>query len=105
MEAILIHQYLQQSKVKSHQLRQAEEPDDKKQEEVPMSAVITGYVISGLVTVYAAYLSWSCNTANNVDMVEKVIRAIFAALFSWSYLIIYFIFWRTDCNLIKTKRK
>lgn len=49
-------------------------------------------VIGLLIGIYAAYLSWTCNTAKGVDTVGKVIYAIFAFIFGLFYLIYYALF-------------
>lgn len=46
-------------------------------------------IFSLLIGFYAAYLSWTCNTAKGVDTTEKVIYAIFAYIFGFFYLIYY----------------
>jgi hypothetical protein len=51
-----------------------------------------------LLGIFAAYLSWTCNTVKGVDTVGKVIYALFAFLFGGFYLIYYLIFNR-PCNV------
>jgi hypothetical protein len=59
------------------------------------------YAVSLAVCVYAVYLSWSCNTAAGVNVVLKVVYAIFAFIFGLLYLIFYFIFRAGTCNTLK----
>lgn len=58
-------------------------------------------VISFLIGIYAAYLSWTCNTATGVELPLKVIYAIFAYCFGTLYLIYYFLVRAEFC---KTKK-
>lgn len=44
-----------------------------------------------IIGIYAAYLSWTCNTAKGVDTVGKVIYSFFAFIFGGFYLIYYFL--------------
>lgn len=45
----------------------------------------------------AAYLSWSCNTKEGVEVLLKVLYAFFAGVFNIFYLIYYFIVKRGTC--------
>lgn len=53
-----------------------------------------------LIGILAAYLSWTCNTAQGLGTPEKVIYALFAYLFGGFYLIYYF-FVRYPCGFPK----
>ena len=57
-------------------------------------------LISLLIFGLAVYLSWTCNSKNTpgMDVVEKVVRAGFAGMFGFFYLIIYFLVWADQCN-------
>jgi hypothetical protein len=59
-----------------------------------------GSLISLAIFIGAIYLSWTCNTNCEPTMsaVVKGVRAFFAGLFGWMYLITYFLFWSTGCN-------
>jgi hypothetical protein len=61
-------------------------------------------LVSLVIFVAAIYLSWTCNTNCEPTMSTAVkgIRAFFAGMFGWLYLITYFIFWSTQCNKCKT---
>lgn len=48
-------------------------------------------VLGLLIGIYAAYLSWTCNTVKGVDTVGKVIYSIFAFMFGGIYLLYYFL--------------
>jgi flagellar basal body-associated protein FliL len=51
--------------------------------------------------IYAAYLSWSCNSLTNMNVFGKCFFAFFAFLWGFSYLISYvFMRWR-DCAYIR----
>lgn len=54
-------------------------------------------VITFLLSIYAVYVSWNCNTANEVNAILKTIYALFAFMFGWLYLIIHYIF--SSCKL------
>ena len=45
-----------------------------------------------LVSFYAVYLSWSCNTMKKVDLLLKLIYAFFAFLFGMPYVLFYAVF-------------
>ena len=62
-------------------------------------------LLSFAIFIAAIYLSWTCNTncEPTMDSVVKGIRAFFAGMFGWLYLIIYFLFWSTGCNKCVTK--
>jgi hypothetical protein len=53
------------------------------------------------VSIYAVYLSWSCNTAAGVNVVLKVVYAFFAFIFGLLYLIFYLIFRAGACKNLK----
>jgi hypothetical protein len=78
--------------------------DAPKKEEEPAEqpAMTAGDVVTMLIgliiSVYAAYLSWECNSAMNVGVVLKVVYALFAALFGMIYLIFYVIFRAGTCS-------
>jgi hypothetical protein len=61
---------------------------------------IFGQLISLAIFVFAAYLSWSCNTncLPSMSGIEKGFRAFFAGFFGTLYLIIYLISWSTGCR-------
>lgn len=54
-------------------------------------------IFSLLIGIFAAYLSWSCNTAKGIDTVPKVIYSIFAFFFGTLYLIYYAMFRAGRC--------
>lgn len=54
-------------------------------------------LFSLLIGVFAAYLSWSCNTAKGIDTVPKVIYSLFAFFFGFLYLIYYALFRAGRC--------
>ena len=57
-------------------------------------------LISFAIFIAAIYLSWTCNTNCEPSMSSAVkgIRAFFAGMFGWMYLVVYFLFWSTGCN-------
>jgi hypothetical protein len=58
---------------------------------------IVWWLISFLISVYAVYVSWNCNTASDVNVILKTIYALFAFMFGWVYLLIHYIF--SSCKL------
>lgn len=61
-------------------------------------STIIQLLISLTFSVYAVYLSWTCNTALGKDVFLKVIFALFAGLFGFWYLIFYYMFSSAGCN-------
>lgn len=59
-----------------------------------------GGVFNILIFAVAAYLSWSCNTRcyRGMGVLEKSVRAFFAGVFGLIYLLLYVIFWSSDCG-------
>jgi len=57
-----------------------------------------GFMISFIIGVYAAYLSYTCNTKENMDCGMKVIYAILAYIFGLLYLLYYFLFRNEHCS-------
>lgn len=49
------------------------------------------------VSIFAVYLSWTCNTKQDENVVLKVIYALFAFIFNIFYLIYYYLFRRSSC--------
>ena len=61
-----------------------------------------------LIIIYAARLSWRCNSkcSPEMDLLEKSLRALIAGIFSFFYLIVYYFLsfftpngtWSSQCN-------
>lgn len=47
------------------------------------------------ICIYAAYLSWSCNTAKKISLPIKVFYSFFAFIFGLFYVVFYAIFKET----------
>jgi hypothetical protein len=58
-----------------------------------------GNIIALLIGGYAAYLSYTCNTRNNVDEPLKVVYAVLAFFFGLLYLIYYLLFRSDYCSV------
>lgn len=86
----------------SSDTKTAVKPTPKPSKEVSILIAVV-QIISIAVGCFAAYLSWTCNTLTETNIVLKVIFAIFAFLFGFIYLIIYFIFRWGDCRYIREK--
>jgi hypothetical protein len=63
----------------------------EKKEQVVSSFNIVSFIIS----VFAVYLSWTCNTAAGMHVVMKVIYGFFAFIFGFLYLM-YYLLVRSD---------
>lgn len=56
-----------------------------------------GLAMPVIISAYAAYLSYECNSKLNVPEFQKIIFAILAAIFGFFYLIYYFLFRYDTC--------
>ena len=59
-----------------------------------------GFMISIFIGAYAAYLSYTCSTKENVECATKVIYAILAYIFGLFYLLYYFLFRNEYCSTL-----
>ena len=55
-------------------------------------------LVSILISIFAAYLSWTCN--KNVGTGMRVIYAFFAYMFGLTYLILFAIFRQGECKKV-----
>ena len=60
-------------------------------------ATVVSSIIGVLIGMYAAYLSWSCNSAIGLDTPIKVFYAFWAFFFGLLYLIFYVLFRAGTC--------
>lgn len=51
------------------------------------------------ISALSIFLSWSCNTALGNPIVLKLVYATFAFIFGLLYLIVYAVFFRTECKM------
>lgn len=65
---------------------------------------ILSFILGVVIGIYAAYLSWQCNTAMNYSTFLKVIFAIFAYIFGLVYLILYLVMRYDTCKVIGKKK-
>jgi hypothetical protein len=63
------------------------------------------FIIGVIIGLYAAYLSWMCNSKVGYHMVFKVIFAVFAYLFGLVYLILYLVMKWDVCYVLKAPVK
>jgi len=65
-------------------------------EEAPLLASIVSFIIF----VFAAYLSWNCNSKCTPLMtgIEKIIRSFIAGMFGTLYILIYLLSWSAGCS-------
>ena len=59
-----------------------------------------GFMVSFLIGIYAGYLSYTCNTKQDIDCAIKVIYAILAYIFGLFYLLYYFLFRNEYCSTL-----
>ena len=64
-----------------------------------VAASIIGSFISFFIGIYALYLSWSCNTKENVSGIGKVFFAFWAWFFGIFYLLYYWIARSRQCQI------
>jgi len=57
-----------------------------------------GLVLSIIIGAYASYLSYECNSKNNVPEMQKIVFAILSYIFGLFYLIYYFLFKYDSCR-------
>ena len=57
-----------------------------------------GTILTIVIGSYAAYLSYSCNTKNNVSEIHKIFFAVLSYIFGLIYLLYYFLFRYDNCN-------
>jgi uncharacterized protein YacL len=65
---------------------------------------ILSFVLGVIIGLYAAYLSWQCNTKMDYSTFVKVIFAIFAYIFGLVYLILYLIMRFDTCRVISKSK-
>ncbi len=71
-----------------------ETPQKKK---ISVSDVLS-FLLGVVIGLYAAFLSWQCNTKLSYNVFLKVIFAIFAYLFGLVYLILYVVMRWDTCR-------
>lgn len=61
-------------------------------------------VIYFACVLYAGYLSWTCNSASDMNIFWKIISAFIAGLLSTQYLLTYFFFKKKQCGILKSMK-
>jgi uncharacterized membrane protein len=61
---------------------------------------IVSALVSISISLYAVYLSWSCNTSLGINTGLKILYAFFAFIFGLLYLLFYLIFRIGQCQKI-----
>ncbi len=56
------------------------------------------WILAGIISCIAAYVSWTCNTSRGISVPMKIIFAFFAFLFGSLYLTFYAIFVTGYCG-------
>jgi hypothetical protein len=62
-------------------------------------------ILSFVIGIIAAYLSWQCNTYENRGVVEKILWAFLAYMFSIPFFIYYILIRSGQCSASKEKYK
>ena len=62
-------------------------------------------ILSFVIGIIAAYLSWQCNTYEKRDTVEKILWAFLAYIFSIPFFIYYILIRSGQCSASKEKYK
>ena len=62
-------------------------------------------ILSILVSSLAVYLSWTCNSAVGINVLLKIIYAIFAFLFGPLYFVYYLLVQQNTCDLALNLKK
>lgn len=93
MDAFLLGTYIQRKRTEGTET--FSDGSDKKWD----TFEIISSVISFLIGVFAAYLSWSCNTIQGYNIFPKIVFAFFAWIFGLFYLILYGLF-RSPCRIL-----
>ena len=57
-----------------------------------------GTILSMIIGLYAAYLSYECNTKKDVPEMSKIIFAVLAYIFGLFYMIYYYLFQYDVCS-------
>jgi uncharacterized membrane protein len=86
------------SAVKLYESYANKENFDETKTESSSTVSIIGLIVSLLISLYAVYLSWSCNSALNMSVGLKLLYAFFAFLFGLLYLLFYVIFRAGQCK-------
>ena len=97
MDGLLLTTYLMRSKKKE----QYENVASGGKSAAVVAVGVMMSVLSIAISVYAAYLSWSCNSALRTDLSVKIICAFFAFWFGFIYMICYMLFWTASCAMAK----
>ena len=67
-------------------------------EENPNSNMMSiGTIISMMIGLYAAHLSYECNSKKNIPEMSKIVFSVFAYIFGLFYLIYYYLFQYDNC--------
>lgn len=75
------------------------QPTPAQQNTIKISDILS-FILGVVIGLYAAYLSWQCNTKMAYSTFLKVIFAIFAYIFGLVYLVLYLIMRFDTCKVI-----
>jgi hypothetical protein len=90
MDALEIIKQLNAYKKKIENLNSASVPEND-------HMMTMGTILSLIIGLYAAYLSYDCNSKKNIPEISKIIFAVFAYLFGLFYLVYYYLFQYDIC--------
>lgn len=74
-------------------------PEAPTKKSLKLSDILT-FVLGVIIGLYAAYLSWQCNSKLDYNLFLKVIFSVFAYLFGLVYLILYLVMRWDVCKKI-----
>jgi hypothetical protein len=99
MDALEIIKQINTYKRKLEKMQYNSEKDEKQNESsnIDNNMMNIGTIISMMIGLYAAYLSYECNSKKNIPEMTKIIFAIFAYIFGLFYLMYYYLFQYENC--------
>ena len=102
MDALEIIKQISNYKKKLEKMDYA--PTDKQKQPVIQSTtqdnsmiMNTATILSMIIGLYAAYLSYECNTKKNIPEIQKILFAVLAYIFGLFYLVYYYLFQYDKC--------
>ena len=97
MDALEIIKQINNYKKKVEKMEYATAPNAQPKAGVDDNMMNIGTIISMVIGIYAAYLSYECNTKKNISEMSKIIFAVLAYIFGLFYLAYYYLFQYDTC--------
>jgi len=101
MDALEIIKRINLYKKKYENMDFVENPTNQQNQQVVVvdsNIMNFGTIISIMIGLYAAYLSYECNSKKNIPEMSKIFFSIFAYIFGFFYLIYYYLFQYDSCH-------